>query len=93
MMKLVDLNPEFGYVGDGVCWVAFDCFKCGPPCRVYLQFHDGAQRVGVWRCTSKIDASCLTLVPSFRYHSHGPRHPNCGLHATITDGEIKVDEG
>lgn len=105
-MKLADLHPEHGHIGDGVYWLMFDCFKCGPPHRIYLQFHRGEQRAGVWKCTSpwKVweglehlgetpDRSCLTLIPSFRYHTHGPKHPTCGLHATITAGEVKVDEG
>ena len=92
-MRLTSLHPEFGIVPNsthqptGQWWLQFDC-RCGPPYRVYIQFHKGGALPGLWTVTAGLkihphlehlgempDMETLTLTPSIINNSHGPQ---CG---------------
>lgn len=101
-MKLSDLRPEHGRIlSTDRHFLMFDCAVCGPPYRVYIQFHRLPQETGVWHCSTPYvvvpslehlgelpDIQSLTLSPSVRFNSHGLKHPYCGWHFNIVNGEV-----
>lgn len=100
-MRLTELNPTWGrsFGNEELYNLSFDCVKCGKPYRVSICFHTGAAVAGIWKCTSPYlsippligvwpTLETLTLEPSIVYHTHGRKHPTCGWHITITNGEI-----
>lgn len=88
----------------GTCGsLAFDCPKCGPRYIVHVNFHREAPADGVWQIASPThlyaeaasegaywgaDLETLTLVPSIRNNTHGRKHPECGWHGSVTNGEV-----
>ncbi len=97
-MRLSELRPELAELSPDRWSLTFDCFRCGHPYRISVAFHRAAEAEGVWRCVAGWEPGegpsieKLSLVRSIRNHSHGYKHPTCGLHVTIVDGSMHVDD-
>lgn len=84
-------------------WLNFICPSCGPPFAVHVEFGpEKLDAPRTWQAAPLPPANVaieiahgdwlerLTLTPSINHtgSGHGPRHPTCGFHGHITDGQI-----
>lgn len=94
-----DFTPETGGIPTDDYNMSFRCPTCGPPGIVHVKIGprhpDAADHR--WQATPMPPdgpdwPSRLTLVPSINNIGvgHGPRHPGCSFHGTISCGEVNL---
>lgn len=92
-----ETTPDRGGVPTGEVDLAFNCPSCGAPYRIFIRLgmtrQDSPRR---WAMNKDHTVSGwidqLTVTPSINntLAGHGPRHPTCGFHGSIVNGEINL---
>jgi hypothetical protein len=91
-----DFTPENGGVPTNQYQLMFDCPICGPPYSVsiYVGLEPPSDSPRRWHVDSlPVDGNwvkTLTVSPSIdnTKAGHGRKHPVCGFHGSIVNGEI-----
>jgi hypothetical protein len=97
-MKLSELNPIYRKNSDRDEYsLQFDCPVCGNPYRILiivgLTMRE-SKECRVWKVSHLPDGpdwvNTVTITPSINNTTagHGRKHPTCGFHGTIVNGEI-----
>lgn len=77
--------------------LSFNCPVCGPPYRIIINIEREAKASPItWQAVPLPDGpdwpERVTIIPSIDNTAagHGKKHPTCGFHGTITNGEVTL---